>query len=127
MQMMEDINREQTHELELMIRELETENATLQEEYQHLKASSSSSTSGTSGLSTGSSSGGGTVPPLSSEADILNEAKMLREHKERLESRMKILEEHNSQLVNQLGKLKMYLQEVRKAREASLNCSRGGK
>jgi hypothetical protein len=34
---------------------------------------------------------------------------MLREHKERLESRMKILEEHNQQLVSQLGKLKHYL------------------
>ncbi len=34
MQVMEEINREQTHELELMIRELESENATLQEEYQ---------------------------------------------------------------------------------------------
>ena len=49
---------------------------------------------------------------MSSEAEILNEAKMLREHKERLESRMKILEEHNSQLCGQLGKLKQYLQEV---------------
>ena len=92
-------------------RELETENATLQEEYQHLKASSSSS--GTSGMSSAGSSSG-SVPPLSSDADILNEAKMLREHKEKLESRMKILEEHNSQLVNQLGKLKMFLQEVKK-------------
>lgn len=97
-------------------RELESENANLQEEYQHLKASSSSSTSGTSGLSTGSAStlgmGQGNVPPMSSDADILNEAKMLREHKDRLESRMKILEEHNNQLCNQLGKLKFYLQEV---------------
>ena len=53
------------------------------------------------------------MPPLSSEAEILNEAKMLREHKEKLESRMRILEEHNQQLCSQLGKLKMYMQEVR--------------
>ncbi|XP_059082484.1 dystrophin-like [Tigriopus californicus] len=115
MQIMEELSRDQTRELELMIRELESENANLQEEYQHLKASSSSSTSGTSGLSTGSAStlgmGQGNVPPMSSDADILNEAKMLREHKDRLESRMKILEEHNNQLCNQLGKLKYYLQE----------------
>ncbi len=48
---------------------------------------------------------------MSSDAEILNEAKMLREHKEKLESRMKILEEHNQQLVAQLGKLKYYLQD----------------
>ena len=58
MQMMEILNRDQTQELELMIRELESENANLQEEYQHLKASSSSSTSGTSGLSSGSGNPG---------------------------------------------------------------------
>lgn len=135
MQMLEEINREQTHELELMIRyshdqlrawpiyfaewhhlnsfcrELENENATLQEEYQHLKASSSSSTSGTSGLSSGSNSHFTSALPGSSDADILNEAKMLREHKDKLESRMKILEEHNQQLCAQLGKLKHYLQD----------------
>ncbi len=128
-------------------RELESENATLQEEYQHLKASTSSgSNSGTSAGSSGvhsngsssSSSGapgtGGKAtrpklctyysgncfqtsvfsspvpPPLSSEAEILKEAKLLREHKERLESRMRILEEHNQQLVSQLGKLKMFME-----------------
>lgn len=61
--------------------------------------------------------GGSQVPAMSSEAEILNEAKMLREHKERLESRMKILEEHNSQLCGQLGKLKQYLQEVNRNSE----------
>ena len=47
-----------------------------------------------------------------SDAEILQEAKMLREHKGRLESRMKILEDHNSQLESQLGKLKMMLHDV---------------
>ncbi len=36
---MAEIDAEQRHELELMIRELETENAHLQEEYKHLQAS----------------------------------------------------------------------------------------
>ena len=53
------------------------------------------------------------VSGMTSDADILNEAKMLREHKHKLESRMKILEDHNSQLCGQLGKLKHFLQEVR--------------
>ena len=37
----------------------------------------------------------------------------MREHKDRLESRMKILAVHNSQLESQLEKLKMILQEVK--------------
>ena len=49
------------------------------------------------------------VPPLSSEAEILHEAKMLREHKDRLNSRMKLLEVHNNQLEMQLGKLRQLL------------------
>ncbi len=54
----------------------------------------------------------GAVP---SDVEILQEARMLREHKGRLESRMKILEDHNIQLESQLGKLKMMLHEVRKS------------
>ena len=46
---------------------------------------------------------------MSSEAEILHEAKMLREHKDRLESRMKLLEVHNNQLEMQLGKLRTIL------------------
>ena len=44
-----------------------------------------------------------------SEAEIIHEAKMLREHKDRLNSRMKLLEVHNSQLEMQLGKLRQLL------------------
>ena len=53
--------------------------------------------------------GNGIVPPMTSEAEILHEAKMLREHKDRLNSRMKLLEVHNSQLEMQLGKLRQLL------------------
>jgi len=48
-----------------------------------------------------------------SDVEILQEAKLLREHKDRLESRMKLLAVHNSQLESQLGKLKQILQEVK--------------
>jgi hypothetical protein len=40
MQLIEEIHRDQTQELEYMIKELESENATLQEEYHHLRATS---------------------------------------------------------------------------------------
>jgi len=126
MQVMAEINKEQTAELELMIKELESENATLQEEYQHLKASTAavavaSTTSPSSGCgtaTTNNSSSSSTSQPQhsaaaggTSDVEILNEAKLLREHKERLESRMRILEEHNQQLVSQLGKLKVFMGE----------------
>ena len=103
-----------------MIRELESENATLQEEYAHLKGnttSSSSSGTTTSGVSSLTFISGS---PIFSTAimnsiqpnAILTEAKLLREHKGKLESRMKVLEEHNQQLISQLGKLKCYLGPV---------------
>ena len=97
--LMAEIDAEQRHELEMMIRELETENADLQEEYKHLQAStaSNSTNSGASGAGSAPNSsssastnynltgngGNGVVPPMTSEAEILHEAKMLREHKDR--------------------------------------------
>ena len=109
MQMMDQINREQTQQIEHMIRQLETENANLQEEYDHLQTTNGGNAVGRAG------GGGGLMQqPVNSDAQILSEAKMLREHKQKLESRMNVLEEHNQQLVSQLGKLKQYLQEVKK-------------
>lgn len=46
------------------------------------------------------------------ERDMLAEARLLRQHKTRLEARMKILEEHNRQLETQLGRLRNLLDEV---------------
>ena len=97
----------------------------LQEEYKHLQASSVNSSGGNSNSSASASTGpnnssqhsglpvhsphtgNGMVP--TSEAEIIHEAKMLREHKDRLNSRMKLLEVHNSQLEMQLGKLRQLL------------------
>jgi hypothetical protein len=46
--------------------------------------------------------------------EILREAKQLRQHKTKLEQRMKILEDHNKQLGKQLKRSKQLLfQEVR--------------
>ena len=49
------------------------------------------------------------------DRDILREAKQLRQHKTKLEQRMKILEDHNIQLEKQLKRSKQLLsKEVRK-------------
>lgn len=76
-----------------------------------MQASSTNSSAPNSSSSATSSTqpGNGMVPPMSSEAEILHEAKMLREHKDRLESRMRLLEVHNDQLELQLGKLRTLL------------------
>lgn len=44
---------------------------------------------------------------------MIAEAKLLRQHKGRLESRMKILEDHNKQLEAQLRRLRHLLEQVR--------------
>ena len=49
----------------------------------------------------------------SQDEDLLAEAKLLRQHKERLESRMRILEDHNRQLESQLNRLRTLLTQVR--------------
>ena len=93
-----------------MSRELEMENANLKEEYNHLKIVGCQMPS-LAGLNQPDVTLGG-LNMNSSEAEMLAEAAMLREHRARLENRMCLLEEHNRQLESQLGKLKQIL-EVR--------------
>ena len=50
------------------------------------------------------------------ENDVMNEIKLLRQHKTRHESRVKVLEDHNRQLQQQLAKLKQLLEQVRSFR-----------
>lgn len=50
---------------------------------------------------------------------MMAEAKLLRQHKGRLEARMQILEDHNRQLENQLQRLRQLLDEVRSGFECN--------
>lgn len=79
-------------------RELEEENSTLQAEYERLRGSKSNSSA--------------TLPANVGEAEMVAEAKLLRQHKGRLEARMQILEDHNRQLEAQLQRLRQLLDEV---------------
>ncbi|RVE55234.1 hypothetical protein evm_000132 [Chilo suppressalis] len=98
------IHREQRHELEAMIRELEEENASLQAEYERLKAKQTPGSTPEE-LSAGENRSG----PV--DQDMMAEARLLRQHKGRLEARMQILEEHNRQLEAQLQRLRRLLDE----------------
>ncbi|GBP44176.1 Dystrophin, isoform E [Eumeta japonica] len=97
------IHREQRQELEAMIRELEEENASLQAEYERLKAKQ------TPGSTPEEQQAGDRAAPP--DQDMMAEARLLRQHKGRLEARMQILEEHNRQLEAQLQRLRRLLDE----------------
>ncbi|VVC94739.1 unnamed protein product, partial [Leptidea sinapis] len=99
------IHREQRHELEAMIRELEEENASLQAEYERLKAKQTPGSTPEEQLSVNESRNA----PV--DQDMMAEARLLRQHKGRLEARMQILEEHNRQLEAQLQRLRSLLDE----------------
>ena len=84
---------------------MEDENTHLQEEYEKLK--------------TGTGSKGSSyniMPNSNGEVDMVSEARMLRQHKGRLEARMQILEDHNRQLEAQLQRLRQLLEEVSRLR-----------
>ncbi|XP_061603064.1 utrophin isoform X1 [Cololabis saira] len=105
-QILQAVEREERGELERVIARLEEEQRTLQREYEQLKEQH-----GQRGAPTGSpwESDGSSAHP--DEADLLAEAKLLRQHKGRLEARMHILEEHNKQLESQLHRLRQLLHQ----------------
>lgn len=77
---------------------MEEENATLQAEYERLRSKQTPGSTPDETLA-----GGG---------DMIAEAKLLRQHKGRLEARMQILEDHNRQLEAQLQRLRQLLDDV---------------
>lgn len=119
------IDAEQSEQLEAVIRALEEENASLQAEYERLRHKSQSNghtitpseelkfdqTNG-AGPTNGSQGKPNYYPSIdSNDNNILAEARLLRQHKTRLESRMQILEDHNRQLEAQLQRLRQLLDE----------------
>ncbi|XP_048456592.1 utrophin-like [Rhincodon typus] len=105
-QILKSVEKEERGELECIIANLEEEQRNLQAEYERLKQQQSPRD----------------VKPLPSpsfsatqqnyqDAELLAEAKLLRQHKGRLEARMQILEDHNKQLESQLCRLRKLLEE----------------
>ncbi|KAF6728342.1 Utrophin [Oryzias melastigma] len=103
-QILQAVEKEERGELEKIIARLEEEQRTLQREYELLKEQH-----GQRGVQSGSPSEASSGLP--DEADLLAEAKLLRQHKGRLEDRMHILENHNKQLENQLHRLRQLLHQ----------------
>ncbi|KAM4633849.1 utrophin isoform 3-T3 [Polymixia lowei] len=105
-QILQAVEREERGELERIIGRLEEEQRTLQREYEQLKEQHGQR--GPPARSHWDSEGPSDHPD---EADLLAEAKLLRQHKGRLEARMHILEEHNKQLESQLHRLRQLLHQ----------------
>ncbi|XP_058618771.1 dystrophin-like isoform X6 [Onychostoma macrolepis] len=99
-QILQAVEREERGELERIIARLEEEQRTLQREYEQLRQQHGQP-----------SVGAAAVSGAPEEADLLAEAKLLRQHKGRLEARMQILEDHNKQLESQLYRLRQLLHQ----------------
>jgi regulator of replication initiation timing len=106
------MDAEQKEELEAIIRELEDENTSLQAEYDRLRSKQTPSTTPDESQKSLQGNGQG--------QDMMAEAKLLRQHKGRLEARMQILEDHNRQLEAQLQRLRQLLDEPNVTKASTL-------
>nr|XP_045014209.1 utrophin isoform X3 [Jaculus jaculus]XP_045014210.1 utrophin isoform X3 [Jaculus jaculus] len=106
-QILKSVEREERGELERIIADLEEEQRSLQVEYEQLKEQHLRR-----GLPVGSPPES-VVPPhhTTEDSELIAEAKLLRQHKGRLEARMQILEDHNKQLESQLHRLRQLLEQ----------------
>ncbi|KAM6186049.1 utrophin [Rhynchocyon petersi] len=106
-QILKSVEREERGELERIIADLEEEQRNLQVEYEQLKEQHLKR-----GLPVGSPPDSIVSPHHTSEdSELIAEAKLLRQHKGRLEARMQILEDHNKQLESQLHRLRQLLEQ----------------
>ncbi|XP_075056397.1 dystrophin isoform X4 [Mixophyes fleayi] len=107
-QILISLESEERGELERILADLEEENRNLQSEYDRLKEQHDNK-----GLSPLPSPPEmlPASPQSPRDAELIAEAKLLRQHKGRLEARMQILEDHNKQLESQLHRLRQLLEQ----------------
>lgn len=106
-------------DLEAELLKLEEENRDLQEEYERLK-----SIRDQSGVASEDSSDASTGGQQNRDSELLAEAKLLRQHKGRLEARMQVLEDHNRQLEAQLQRLRQLLDQPGQDKSAAQSSER---
>uniref|UniRef100_A0A803XVI5 Utrophin n=1 Tax=Meleagris gallopavo TaxID=9103 RepID=A0A803XVI5_MELGA len=107
-QILKSVEKEERGELERIIADLEEEQRSLQIEYEQLKEQHLRR-----GINPLASPPDSIVSPqhVPEDAELIAEAKLLRQHKGRLEARMQILEDHNKQLESQLHRLRQLLEQ----------------
>ncbi|XP_046849779.1 dystrophin-like isoform X2 [Xenia sp. Carnegie-2017] len=94
-QILKELAEEEKEDLDKTSADLEDENRTLLEELSQLKSLTTSRDG----------------HQKDRENDVIDEIKLLQQHKARHESRVKVLEDHNRQLQQQLAKLKQLLEQ----------------
>ncbi|KAI5096115.1 utrophin [Silurus meridionalis] len=104
-QILQSVEKEERGELERIISRLEEEQRSLRREYEQLREQQKQR--GAECVMSVENAEGA----VTNEADLLAEAKLLRQHKGRLEARMQILEDHNKQLESQLYRLRQLLHQ----------------
>ncbi|XP_057306952.1 utrophin-like isoform X3 [Hydractinia symbiolongicarpus] len=110
-QILAALDIDQQQDIDERIRGLEEEHQALQSEYSRLKeirtnsSENGSQCNGTDGVR---------------DAELIAEAKILRQHKGKLEARMQILEDHNRQLEAQLRRLRQLLEQPPSERDRSV-------
>ncbi|XP_036403984.1 dystrophin-related protein 2 isoform X1 [Megalops cyprinoides] len=109
-----NINCEDKDELQRTLARLENENRVLQGEYRRLKWKHEEAAD-----SSHLTDGGPGSPVGHQDDELLAEARVLRQHKTRLETRMQILEDHNKQLESQLCRLRELLLQPKDDSEAN--------
>ncbi|KAG8444197.1 hypothetical protein GDO86_009399 [Hymenochirus boettgeri] len=107
-QILKSVEKEERGELERIISDLEEEQRNLKIEYEQLKMQHLRR-----GLTPPSSPPDSVISlqHTSEDSELIAEAKLLRQHKGRLEARMQILEDHNKQLESQLHRLRQLLEQ----------------
>ncbi|XP_037531441.1 dystrophin-related protein 2 [Nematolebias whitei] len=111
------LEHQDKEQLQCTLARLENENRVLQSEYRRLKWKHEEAASVpmlTEAGELGSPTAGG-----AQDEELLAEARVLRQHKTRLETRMQILEDHNKQLESQLRRLRELLLQPKDDSEAN--------
>uniref|UniRef100_A0A7N8XNQ7 Dystrophin related protein 2 n=1 Tax=Mastacembelus armatus TaxID=205130 RepID=A0A7N8XNQ7_9TELE len=99
-------------QLQCTLARLENENRVLLSEYRRLKWKHEEAVSVPMLTEAGEGGPGSPTAGGQQDEELLAEARVLRQHKTRLETRMQILEDHNKQLESQLRRLRELLLQV---------------
>uniref|UniRef100_A0A3P9MQ84 Dystrophin related protein 2 n=1 Tax=Oryzias latipes TaxID=8090 RepID=A0A3P9MQ84_ORYLA len=113
------LEHQDKEQLQHTLARLENENRVLQSEYRRLKWKHEEAASVPMLTEAGEDSLGSPTAGGQQDEELLAEARVLRQHKTRLETRMQILEDHNKQLESQLRRLRELLLQPKEDSEAN--------
>ncbi|MEQ2252317.1 hypothetical protein ILYODFUR_020601 [Ilyodon furcidens] len=106
------LEHQDKEQLQCTLARLENENRVLQSEYRRLKWKHEEAAALPMLTEAGEGGPGSPTAGGAQDEELLAEARVLRQHKTRLETRMQILEDHNKQLESQLRRLRELLLQI---------------